>query len=139
MRQALLEYLNRLQDGERKSQEQFDKAVMTLSGGAFGLSFTFINRVVGEPFQAKGWLLLAWMVWGLSITAVLGSFYFSTRAHRKAVEDTQEKMKEGKVDEIYESTPGGIYSDITSILNVSGGALFLIGVLSLIYFIYQNV
>ena len=34
-------------ESEHHAQDQFDKAVLTLSGGAFGVSFAFMNDVVG--------------------------------------------------------------------------------------------
>jgi hypothetical protein len=125
----LLEYRRLLIQAEQKAQETYDKTVLALSGGAFGISFAFVENFVSSP-QRAGWLLGAWVVWGLSITAVLFSFYFSTKALRKSVI----QVDDGEVPR----SPGGRYSGITSVLNALGGVFFFVGALLLVIFVALN-
>ncbi len=75
---AMFEYRNHLVLAGQKAQEDYDKAVMTLSGGALGISFAFLKDIVGPGDLLNETLLFfAWISWGLSVTAVLFSYYFS--------------------------------------------------------------
>ncbi|MHA3774782.1 hypothetical protein ACXR0O_24940 [Verrucomicrobiota bacterium sgz303538] len=60
-----------------ESQTDFDKAVLALSGGALGLSFAFTEDVVGpENIVRAGFLLSAWISWGVSSASILMSYFF---------------------------------------------------------------
>lgn len=127
----LLEYRAQLILAEQKAQEQYDKTVLALSGGAFGISFAFVENFVGQNPQSTTWLLAAWVAWGISIASVLGSFYFSNRAMRKTIDQVDRSS--------IESEPlGGVYSSVTAVLNAVGGLLFLVGALMLVWFVAQN-
>jgi len=132
MNQQLREYRSFLISAEQKAQEQYDKTILTLSGGAFGISFAFIDKVIGTPPTATIWLLAAWTFWGISITSILFSFYFSNKALRRTIEQVDEKT-------VYEDTPGEHYSGITEFLNACGGISFFVGVVLLIAFVHKNI
>ena len=84
--EPLKEYRVYLLDSEQKAQEEFDKTVLTLSGGALGISFAFIKDIVGpHPVVNVGYLFVAWILWGLSVTAVLASYFTSHLALRHAI------------------------------------------------------
>ncbi len=114
-------------ESEHHAQDQFDKAVLTLSGGAFGVSFAFMNDVVGDDPHYLLWILLAWSAWGLSITLILITFYTSNEAFRRAIRN----LDEGKEN-------GGVWSTATSWLNFFAGTLFVLGVLFLVLFVALN-
>jgi hypothetical protein len=132
MDQQLREYRSFLISAEQKAQEQYDKTILTLSGGAFGISFAFIDKVIGTPPTATLWLLAAWTSWGVSITSILFSFYFSNKALRRTIEQVDEET-------VYENTPGEHFSGITQVLNACGGIFFFLGVVLLIVFVYKNI
>ncbi|MBC8253456.1 MAG: hypothetical protein H8E35_05445 [Ardenticatenia bacterium] len=135
MDEDLKEYRRFLISAEQKSQEDFDKTVIALSGGALGISFAFVKNFVGEqPPQKPCLLLISWMAWATSVTCVLASLYFSQQALRQAV-----KQIDSGSDEVYRATPGGVHSHLTRILNALGGLLFLIGVISLAVFASINI
>ena len=48
----------------QKSQDDYDKAVMSLSGGALGLTFAFFQKA-SEPRQYLPLLEAAWILWTL--------------------------------------------------------------------------
>jgi len=73
---------------EQANQAAYDKAVMTLSGGALAISVAVVKDFFGG--QAAAWsctLLLAWIAWALSLTSILFSFHFSVLAQRKLQRD----------------------------------------------------
>ena len=80
------EYRGLLTATEQKSQTDFDKAILTLSGGGLGISFTFLKEIVGASNAVHTtFLISAWIGWTLSATAILGSFYTSILALRRAI------------------------------------------------------
>lgn len=126
------EYRQWLIAAEQKAQDDFDKAVLSLSGGALGISFVFVKDIVGpdailEPIL----LLLSWVGWGLSSLAILSSYFFSHLALRQAIRQCDDGS-------IYSNTPGGIFARITGNLNALGAVLFVTGVCFMAAFIYVN-
>jgi hypothetical protein len=129
---TLAEYRRHLVAAEQKSQEDFDKTVLSLSGGALGISFIFLKDVLGnKPILDKNYLLISWVSWGLSSIAVLASFYFSHLALRRAIDQVDKGT-------IKNQRPGGCLSIATDILNASGAILFFIGVLLITLFASSN-
>lgn len=133
MKENKEEYRNLLISTEQKSQEAYDKTILYLSGGALGISFVFMRDIIGEnPIILKGCLFGSWICWSLSVTSVLASFYFSRLALRRAIKQLDQ-------DKIQSEKPGGWLDCLTGILNFSGGALFLAGLVSIIIFASKNV
>lgn len=130
--ELMAEYRKWLVAAEQKSQEDFDKTVLSLSGGALGISFVFLKDVVGpQPIVLSGFLLAAWLTWAFSTFSVLTSFYLSHLALRRAI---------GQVDDgtIHKQTPGGAFACLTAILNATGAVLFLVGVCCITVFAGAN-
>jgi len=131
--EILAEYRKLLVTAEQKSQEDFDKTVLSLSGGALGISFVFLKDVIGSnPIMSPTLLLIAWIAWGFSTFAVLTSFYLSRLALLHAIS----QVDAGTIYD--EQQPGGVYSRLTAILNASGAILFLVGVLFITMFAGYN-
>lgn len=113
-------------------QGEYDKGVLTLSGGALGISLVFLKDVVGtKPILHGGYLLAAWIVWGLSIAFVLSSYFTSTKALRRAIADTDEKT-------IYITLAQSGWATATKILNALGGLCFFVGIILLVTFVSFN-
>lgn len=76
-----LEERKSLVDAEREQSQLFDKAILTLAGGAFGLSLTFIKDMISnhKPIQIY-WLILAWTCFCASMLSTLISFLTSQNA-----------------------------------------------------------
>ncbi|UYK67232.1 SMIM14 family protein [Xanthomonas sacchari] len=126
------EYRQWLIAAEQKAQDDFDKAVLSLSGGALGISFVFVKDIIGpEKILEPAWLLLSWIGWGLSSLAILASYFFSHLALRQAIRQCDDGT-------IYSKTPGGIFARITGNLNAIGAILFVVGVCFMAGFIYIN-
>ena|ERR1051325_230287 len=128
----IAEYRGLLTETEQKSQSEFDKCVLALSGGALGLTFTFAKNIIPAEVIVHPWYLLtAWVSWALSSTAVLLSFFFSTLALRKAIR----QLDQGTIGM---GRPGGWWDCATSSLNLIGLVLFLTGLATAITFLSYN-
>ena len=128
----LREYRQSLVAAEQKCQDDFDKTVLSLSGGALGVSFIFVKDIVGSnPISNSSWLLLAWLAWAFSSLAVLMSFFSSHLALRKAIQQCDNGT-------IYGQKPGGLLSDLTRNLNAAGALLFFCGLCLMTAFVFKN-
>lgn len=132
MEEEIQEYRKLLVTAEQRAQEDFDKTVLALSGGALGISFAFVKNIIGDQPAVYSWALLsAWIAWGFSVTCVLASYFVSQIALRHAIKQVDD-------NKIFEQSPGGIYSKITAVLNAFGGLLFLLGVVLMVMFAALN-
>ena len=132
MSKELNKYRDHLILAEQKAQESYDKTILSLSGGALGISFAFVNGFVDMDFmKTPETLLWAWILWGASMTMILISYFTSQMALRKAINQTDAKS-------IYDARPGGCYDIITCIANILGGITFILGVSAMIFFVSSN-
>jgi hypothetical protein len=116
---------------ERESQRSYDKAVLTLSGGALGVTVSFLKNVIHGAAIHLDLLALSWICWGISLSCVLYSFYASNLALRKALLQLDAQT-------IGQQRPGGAFDILTAILNFAAGALFLVGILLFVIFAFAN-
>lgn len=126
------EYRNNLIQAEQKSQDDYDKSIISLSGGALGISLVFYKEVIGEKNPICHDLLVwSWAAWTASIASVVISYYLSRKALRKAIEQTDENdFSEG---------PGGWAANCTSYANALSGILFVVGISLFITFSAHNI
>ncbi len=128
----LEEYRKHCVTAEQKAQEDFDKSVLTLSGGGLGISFAFIKDLLGPgPIVHTALLFTAWLAWGISIVSTLGSFFLSQLALRTAIR----QVDDGTIVDQY---PGRAYARGTVALNALGGVMFLVGVVFIVWFVAVN-
>lgn len=130
------EYLDErrvLVDAEREAAQSFDKFMVTLSAGAFGLSITFVRELIENP-QSLWLLRSAWMAFGLSLCAILASFLLSQSALRRqrAILDEIDQGQEDARDK------RNVPATITNLLNWTSIALFVCGTTALIAFAVVN-
>ena len=129
------EYRKSLLSLQQQMQSEYDKAILALSGGALGISLTFLKDIVVRPgsseIRTPGFLLLAWVCWGASATCILFSYFTSASALEKAVAQTDTR-------EIYITARGGLFNTVTRWLNAFAGLFFLFGVILLVFFTYKN-
>ena len=70
----------------QKTQDDIDKAILSLSGGALGVSFVFLKDIVGPAgAHRSGFLFSAWVCWATSCALTLLSFLTSRRAFVKQI------------------------------------------------------
>jgi hypothetical protein len=132
LNEQLSPYRQHLVLAEQKAQEDYDKAVTTLSGGALAVSFAFLEKVVkAGPAKSPDLLFAAWILWAASIGCVMISYLLSRQALRKAITQVD-------AGAIYIRRPGGAMSVATELLNIASGALFIIGVAVVAVFVLKN-
>lgn len=113
-------------------QNDYDKLAVALSGGALGLSFTFLKDLANGQASSHVWLLLwAWGCWGLSLTFTLISIYTGVEALRETVRQVDDGT-------LYDRRPGGRFDWFTAVLNPGAGVLFILGLVFMILFVYFN-
>lgn len=79
-----LEERKSLVDAEREGSRLFDKAILTLAAGAFGLSLTFIRQIVPNIISGTMFMLIcAWVGFCISLLSTLISFLTSQFACSK--------------------------------------------------------
>lgn len=108
---------------------QFDKYILLLAGGSFGVSFAFIQQVVPKPDDSSvPFLIGAWVNFGVSILSTLISFIFSQKACKRAI-----SIKRTKCEDVSNS-----WADSTQALNWTSMVFFILGISCLIIFAGQN-
>lgn len=125
-------YRDWLMKADHRASQAFDKAVMTLAGGALAISFAFLKDLVPSP--EKNTLLMLKMGWGalaLSLLFTFTSLWTSQRSLRRAMNQLDADSLKGK-------QPGGAWSLATEVLNIGAGLAFVMGVAFLIWFAVAN-
>ncbi len=132
MDEEMQKYRNQLVEVEQKAQEDYDKATLTLSAGALGLSITFVKNILpASGVQSVSLLLFAWVSWTISVALVLASHYFGNLSLRKAISQVDKGT-------IRKQRAGGAYDFATAISNLLHGSLFVLGAAFMICFVLQN-
>jgi hypothetical protein len=132
MDEGLSDHRLHLRDAAQKSQGEYDKTVLALSGGALGVSFAFLDKVIARGPTLHPWLLVAaWMCWAVSLTLVLFSHHVSRLALEKAIQQTDS-------GERCEDRPGGFWSVVLEVRNWGSGLVFVIGVIMMTAFVAFN-
>lgn len=132
-RDAYLEERKTLIEAEGEASQSLDKALITLSAGAFGLSILFIFRIAPKPVGLP-WLYSAWAGLIASLVLILASFLMSQWAFRRALDILDEDYKNPTKDQ----TTNG-WSVATGWLTGLSGASFVFGVVMLAVFAIKNV
>lgn len=125
-------FRSKLDELERKSQEAYDKAILTLSGGALGVTISFVKDVIGDQQPKDSHLMLgSWICWGLSLSCILFSHYVSQHALRKTIK----QLDSGT---LAQEAPGGWLDRLTAVLNAGSGVFFLAGTFFFVIFAHSN-
>jgi hypothetical protein len=131
MNQVTQEYRTHLVEARQKAFEDFDKTVLTLSGGALAVSIAFIKDLLGSgPLYAKTFLLTSWSCWAASLLTVLVSHYLSQLTLNRAIKEIDAGSRFQR--------PGGMFRFFTLVLNALSGFLFVTGLILLIVFVWDN-
>lgn len=133
---AQAQYRDLLIDCERRSQGDYDKGVMTLSGGALAVSFSFVNTFLGDNVEAqKLWTLAtAWLCWVVSLATLLASHYMSATALRWTLA-CHDAARRGTP--VPKALPGWRDSAV-GLLNAFAGTTFVVGTAFSGWFVYSN-
>jgi len=132
-----LQQRNSLINAELEQARSFDKYILTLAAGTFGLSLVFIEKIAPNPEAGTICLLVtAWATFGASILSTLLSFLLSQAAckkQREILDNWYEKEAELSKEEMKNS-----FTTWTNVLNWTSMAFFIIGVVFLTTFSVVN-
>ena len=117
-----------------RSWRECNRGISSLKTCALAVSLSFLKDVALKSATHFTWCLLAaWVCWGFSATSVAFSFFSSSLALGKAVEQTDDKLLYYEGEE-----HGGKCNRLTKLLNPLAGALFFVGVLFIVAFVALN-
>ena len=119
---------------EREGARSFDKAMLTLSAGALGLSITFIHNIAPNP-QCINLLIISWCFFTIALLCTLSSFLTSQFGSRKQRKILDNYYKDPSIDQAMQKN---CYAVITNWLNIISLSLFIIGVFFMLFFSYSN-
>jgi hypothetical protein len=75
-------YIDQCNQRQWDQDAKSDKWLLTLSGGSFGLSFAFVDKIVPLPSAScRGLLLAAWACFAAVLVLELAGFMISSFAH----------------------------------------------------------
>jgi hypothetical protein len=132
MEKDLKEYRKYLIQTVQKLNENYDKLIITLSGGALALSLVFLKDVIKKnQIQEPILLIMAWGLFIASLASILGALLFGIAANKKAI-------KQVDANTIYKEKPGGLFSKATTILHYASSAFLIIGLISIAIFASLN-
>lgn len=127
---------NELNKRELSNAENYDRAILTLSSSAIGLSIALLRRGADDPPAVGMWLLVvSWILFAGAICATLISFFTgqASIAHQsqigwKLIMDMDETVRSRQ-------NRAGMW---TNRLAIAAGALFAAGVVATLFFCIRN-
>ncbi len=134
---------NTLIAGEQDCSRSYDKYVLTLSGGALGLSLTFVHDIIGDaPVRVPALIVLVWISFTLAVGAALGAIHqggllycdFRTVLDSKAEHAGDEFLW----TEVRTEQSKSRRSKLVTVLNYGSLMFFLLGVFLLLSFTALN-
>jgi len=128
-------------DAERESARLFDKAILTLTSGAFGLSLAFIRQIVPSiRCGTKLFLIFGWTGFSLSLLSTLISFLISQFACRKQREILELEYSRDQKQNSQEDKQNikNKWARCTNRLNISSLVFFILGLIFLAVFVIIN-
>lgn len=133
MEDHLLKYRQELIDAKNASQDQLDKALLTLSAGAFGITIAFLESITSTPPASPGLLYISWLCWGLTIGLSLIAFYLSVKSHNDDL-----ALLHSAPDKLYDENRKDPTNTAVKWLNKISLILFLIGLVTISFFAALN-
>ena len=133
---------DRLLDGEQYYARNFDKWLLTLSGGALALSMAFLKDVVVGAPAGAAWLFSSWILFAAAILSTLTCILLSHGAHEKDVEildQLYQKHDEGWQQQVSEAQGSKVGRRGIGWLNRASLVCFTLGLCLLAYFASLNI
>lgn len=123
-----------LAEGERKIAISFDKAIMTLSGGAIALSMTFLDKIAPESKDIY-LLISAWISFAFSLSSILFSMILSIEAYKYEIDRVDKAYSDNKNPPSSEKNKFTISTDFCNKLSLF---TLILGIILLSIFSYVN-
>jgi hypothetical protein len=133
---VLLEERKLLIDAEREGARSFDKYLLTLAAGSFGVTAIFLRDVIPQIEQAAlPWLIASWMLFAAAITGTLLSFLVSQAACRKRLDECGRLMSEGDTNP---KPPEPKVLKYVDYLNYAAITFLVLGFIAWTKFVYES-
>lgn len=132
MSNQLIEHRKELIESKNSSQDELDKALLTLSSSAFGISFAFISDIVPNSPEYSWILFTSWILWGLTIGMSLTAYFLNVKSLEKSIIQI-----DSDPDQYYRN-PFNRYDKSVKVLNLLCLIGFLLGLLLIGIFIKIN-
>lgn len=132
-----LSFRQSLDAAELEVSGRYDKWILTLSGGALGLSITFLEKIATAPPKWSFWILgVAWVFYVISLMSALLSFLTSQSAIRDIRNQIDNNWDEQNKRLVNQKQ---IFKTLTNVLNWGSMALFVFGTVLLCVFSLINI
>ena len=125
---------NSLIEEERQQSRLYDRGLLSLAAGAFGLSFLFV-RSIESPTELK-FLFLGWLGFGISLLITMVSFLTSQESYRRQVDILDAIQQSDNCQSISEQN---FWSSLTNWLNWGSLIGLVAGIALLAIFALKNV
>ncbi len=133
---SINEYRKHLWDALRAGQEQYDKYLLTLSGGGLAISLTLIKDVFSKTqLTCPSTLIFSWAFFCISITFTIASFMTSQKSLRTHLDNYETYIATGNDEKLKAHNPN---ETLTNFLNYASGVCFFIAVVATIVFASMN-
>jgi hypothetical protein len=131
------DYRGRLEASRQSAFDQFDKAILTLSSAALGISIAFIKDAVPlSQARSKPLLVVSWIGFSAAVLSTVISFLLSQEAFTKQIQAAQDYFVDNNVDALQRKNQ---YSEYVRWLNISSIACFTAAVLLTVTFVSINI
>ena len=131
------DYLNELYSREMSNSKDYDKAILTLSTAALGLSLAFIKDVVPlADASAKLLLYISWGLFAFAIVLVITSYFTSQKGIHEQVGLVNQYIANGNED-IF--SYDNLFGRFTVYLNFASGAVFVVAIGLTVAFVFINI
>jgi len=136
-------------ESQLQVSERFEKSLILISGGALGLSMTFIKEIVSAP-SFLSWLYWAWGFLAASLCLCVVSLFCSLQSiHRKVInldeKELRQRIVEGTVQQNESNRQfekidinSNPYGTVVEWLNPIAVVCFCVGISALIVFVVKN-
>jgi hypothetical protein len=126
-------FLDRCKLTERESIKQFGKTILTLTSGAFAVSFIVLKDVIkASDTTNQGCLIAAWVFWSAAMLGTLLSSYTSQLALRRAPKHFSRGLRGPDLADAC------LTDKLTRNLNPLAGVWFMVGLILMIVFVATN-
>jgi hypothetical protein len=133
------EELKNLSDAENATIGKFGGVVLAMASAGLGLSLVFIKELVASASPVHLWALVTgWIGLVAAVTLSVGDYFASFFSTRKAYDNLDDFFIRGSIDrDQYQRTAQGrgFWADV---FNSVEALAFLVGILSLAWFIGSN-
>ena len=117
-----------------KSQQTYDKVLLTLTSGALVISVSFVHDLIDvHSSNLRICLYLSWVVWFVGLFLLLLSHLKSTKAWEKTLEQIDDGTLYKDLSKI-----GEPYTSCVERCNNWGFIFFLLGVVSFFLYLFIN-